>query len=256
MRIDELVGVKRFAGMTSAQIVDFLRSNLGSNLTLLGNGSFGAAITNGKDVFKIWMQDSAYTDFVRYALNNQNNPFLPKFKSGVKKMPAFFLRHEEAPDFVYYVKMEKLEPFNAHRFGFVTEVPETANYDEDEGFNTYLGVKEVLNILERCDLDSPISVTNQFLSKLGDWRGCKYEITDIDDELKLFIKTVSEITALGHQTDFHEGNMMLRGMQLVLTDPVANREDMVIARKFDAFNEKLRKGSQVSNEPKLPARKT
>lgn len=245
------MGVKQFANMNAQEILDYIRNTLGSNnIQVLGQGSMGAALKIGSTVYKLWQQDSAYTDFVEYARANSNNPYLPKFFTDVKRMPAFFVRHEESGDYVNYVRMEGLDPLG-HLLDdtFPLKVEYQDYEDEDErGHLGRIKVQSVLNIVNNLP-DSVIHPMIQFQLKLNSMTGHEYELEDFPAELKLFVETITEIKQLGHNLDLHPGNFMSRGgKQLVIMDPIANQEDLKLNRIFSKFNSDLK--AKASEEAK------
>lgn len=74
----------------------------------LGQGYHGAVFEKPGYpwVFKVYKEDPAYANFVRWALSNQGNPNVPRFKGKPVSI---------APD-TYVVRMENLEPLRgSHR---------------------------------------------------------------------------------------------------------------------------------------------
>lgn len=73
-----------------------------NGFNLLGSGKYGVVF--GKPdyqyVIKIFMKDSAYLRWVKFALDNPNNPFVPKIRGKVVKITPVF----------YGIRLEKLKP--------------------------------------------------------------------------------------------------------------------------------------------------
>lgn len=245
------MGVKQFANMNAQEVLDYIKNTLGSNnIQVLGQGAMGAALKIGSTVYKLWQQDSAYTDFVKFSRANPNNPYLPKFFTDVKRMPAFFIRHEDSGDYVNYVRMEGLDPVG-HLLDdvFFLKVDFQDEEDEDErGHLARIKVQNVLNIVNDMP-DSVFQPIRQFQLKLTSMTGHEYDLDDFPDELKLFVNTLAEIKQLGHNLDLHPGNFMSRGgKQLVIMDPIANKEDLRMNHIFSKFNANLK--AKASEEAK------
>ena len=235
--IMELAGVKRFKDMTSEEVLRFIHEKLGNGkMRVLGKGAHGAALQIGDVVYKLWMRDSAYTDFVKYCQKHPNNRFLPRFTSAIKQMPAFFDRHKEAPDIVNYVKMEKLQPimnnsYEDYEFKFNIPVDAEDGYGDVsivtlgmlDGFFTH--VSDTPNIFEK------------FITTFSQYREFNYKVEYMTEDLKLFISTMNDLKRLNHKLDLHDGNLMLRGEQLVILDPIYNPDDLKLARQFEQYDD-------------------
>lgn len=240
----ELAGVKRFRDMTASEILDYYKSLLGGggrDIMVLGRGASGAALQIGNNVYKFWLVDSAYKDFVTYCLAHSNNPFLPRFLSGIKTMPAFFIRHEDAPDNVNYVKMEKLSTGGSRTawYSFELNVEFHDEDDKDErGHLASVYLRDVMYIVEMIG-NTEIPYQVEFLNRLNKSKGHTYKQSDLSSELVLIVDTLVAIKQLGHTLDLHGDNLMYRGEQLVILDPIANKDDLALNRAFDKFDQKL-----------------
>lgn len=224
MKLNELVGVKKFIGMNSTEVLDFLKNTQGK-LKPLGSGANAVALTDGTDVYKFWMLDSAYDKFIKYVQANQQNPFLPQLKSAVKTIPAFFLRHKNAPDKIKYVKMEKLSPVQ-NVTGY--EYPVSPDFAEK------LNIDDAIDAIEALPRRSSFT---EVLEKLKN--NISKKPFTMDPNTVAFLKTMHEIYGLvggGAYIDFHDGNFMLRGDQLVFLDPLADDEDVELNDEFLAFD--------------------
>jgi hypothetical protein len=244
MKLNELVGVKKFIGMNSTEVLDFLKNTQGK-LKPLGSGANAAALTDGTDVYKFWLIDSAYDKFIKYVQANQQNPFLPKLKSAVKTIPAFFLRHKNAPDKIKYIKMEKLSP---------VEYVSSYYYSVSPGF------EEKLNIYDAIDAIEALPRRASFAEVLENLKNSisKKPFT-INEDAVAFLKTMYEIYALvggGAYIDFHDGNFMLRGDQLVFLDPLANGDDVDLNDQFLAFDKQHVMNMGRTKIGKIGARRT
>ena len=255
----EVVGVKRFQDMTASEVLDYMKSTLGGggrNIKVLGQGASGVAIQIGNNVYKMWMLDSSYETFVKYCLEHQDNPFLPKFQSGIKRMPAFFVRHEEAPDHINYVKMEKLVNIGSrfHSYGFNLNVEFEDEEDEDErGHLSYLRLQDAIYICQEIG-NTVIPPLVEFVQLLNKRNGHTYTHDDLSADLKLFIATIQDIKQLNHSLDLHQANFMGReDGQIVIIDPIANKDDLNLNYKFQKFDEKL---FRAADDGKMPSRRT
>lgn len=229
MRIDELIGAKKFRSMSPVQAVDFVRKEFmagGTKLRPLGRGTNGVALTDGEDVFKFWWRDSAYEDFIKLAMQNQDNPLYPKFKSKVKTLPSFLKigGGGRAPADIKYVKMEKLQPYSTVNIPVLNDVhvPESRNKvdvmwlgDHATGNNPDSLIRDYLAYLDRAGMDG-------FYQK---------NFSKVSPEFRNLAKTlvdISKLTEKGHELDLGARNFALRGDQLVMLDPVSNDADIDI----------------------------
>lgn len=259
MKLYELAGVKKFASMNHEQVIQYLETNLGKGkFKLLGKGWFGYAVMIGADVYKFWMVDSGYHDFVEYCLKDQSNPYLPVFKSKIKTMPAFFLKNEGAKDKVFYVKMEMLKPVPSnftlsqpYMIGLGDKDVKLHNWNDDDDWTdkekergykhpkTYKGAKRVFDL----DYEGVLEAINHTSSvlELCENLTAGYEIVITPKTINPVAKALMEQLILmkknikqrkGHWIDISPDNTMMRGDQIVLTDPIANQEDSVLAKKI------------------------
>jgi hypothetical protein len=231
MKILELLGVKKFAGMTSREVIDFVKSMDSSKLKVLGRGANAVALTDGKAVYKFWLVDSAYEDFIKYAAANQSNPFLPKLLSPVKTLPAFFVRSAKAPDVVKFVKLELLEPLSG-AWGIEDEELQITKGSEQK-----LEIKnELFGIIER-NHQKPFK---EVLQKIADEAWEKTAVSKLNPAIVKLAQAIYDVQKMvgvnAHLLDLHSGNFMLRGKQLVIIDPIANRADLRLNNEFEVFN--------------------
>lgn len=255
-RVDELVGVKKFAQMSHDDIYKYIEATFGDGeFDALGQGSNGIALGRGGTVYKFWFRDSAYEDFIAYCQEHQDNPFLPKFKSGIKELPAFFLRSLDAPDRIRYIKMERLSDDRKWLGVQVTKYPGRVFEIEDLCNKISRAIR-----MERGDYQNIVA---RFLLDFQDYEDEDEDEeappTELTPEFDLLIKTVLDLYHLGgmqrkHRLDLHSGNFLARGKQPVLLDPVANEEDLDLNMKIDQFANKIRKDSSLPR--KAPARRT
>ena len=233
--LTELAGVKKFQDMTATEILDEIKSKLGSGpVKLLGMGKHAAAIKIGNDVYKFWLVDSAYTSYVNYCLANQSNPYLPKFKSGIKRMPAFFVRHIDAPNYVNYIRMEELR---GHELIMDREIQVFHNTDE---FTMRLSY--VMILMDKITPnEDPVE---QFIYLANRYQSYWTPLIKLSDDLELLVKTIFEISQLNgsHELDLYSDNFMIRSDgHLVIVDPLINLEDLALNKQFVIFDNKLKR---------------
>lgn len=70
--------------------------------TKLGSGKYGSVFSHPKYpyVLKIFMKDSAYLRWIKFAMDNKNNPYVPKIRGKVVKITPM----------IYAIRLEKLTP--------------------------------------------------------------------------------------------------------------------------------------------------
>jgi len=249
MKIQELLGVKKFADKTANDVIRYM-DQTGKFLRNLEKGANAVALTDGTDVYKFWYFDSAYEKFIRYAIANQSNPLMPRVKSKIKKLPAFFLRDRNAPDYVQYIKLEMLAPVeNPHdvKFRIFADLEITINFND---------LQEILadNVDEKVYMariySYAISLDPEKYPNIRRTHGP----SDISKDIVNLVKTYIDISELiDGETDFmdlHSGNIMLRGDQLVILDPIANTLDIDLNDKIFRYKASLDIG-KAAHRPSL-----
>lgn len=249
MFLTELTGIKKLSVKSAKGIIVWLKREFltgGSRLRVLGHGANGFALTNGKTVFKFWARDSAYEQFVLYAMKNQDNPFLPKFKSRIRTLPrAFSIEDFDAPvQKAKYVKMELLQPFKGAAVIPMFKDPEIiAHIDKfisnlDPDFESVeigndVPLEDIFDhtatLFHPNDDKHNISVVLDMLchGKYGTEFPYERFISKIDQQFLLFLRTIGAIADLVDvEFDYGKRNFALRGQQLVILDPVCNDADL------------------------------
>lgn len=244
--LTELIGVKKFKEMTSDEIRTYLEKTFNAangpmKIKLLGQGAHAVAVQIGSFAYKFWLVDDAYEKFAEYAIKHQDNPLMPKIYGGIKSMPAFFVKHEAAPARVKYVKMELLQPLQSGSIKIVV-IP---------GFSDTLGLDRFISNSyrwihnETWKEDFLKWIPNAVPSQMYDGKYALPEGATFDDlsyELKLWATTCRELYDLNHQEadlDLHSENLMARGNQPVILDPVADENSMNLNSMFERFNRNL-----------------
>lgn len=240
--LTELIGVKKFKDMSSDEIRTYLEKTFNAangpmKVKLLGQGAHAVAVQIGNYAYKFWLVDDAYERFAEYAIKHQDNPLMPKIYGGIKSVPAFFLKHEAAPARVKYVKLELLQPVESEQHSLVVleNNPSTIRLDRFIA-NTYRWIH---------DADWQKSLMSWIP---GAVRPPSFEFPegttfdDLSDELKLWATTCRELYDINNQEsdlDLHSENLMARGNQPVILDPVADENSMNLNLMFERFNRKL-----------------
>lgn len=190
---------------------------------ILGDGAFATALSHPKwnYVLKIFKEDDAYLTYARYCFRNQNNPCVPKFLDKPRKIIPNFTRKWLDERELYYVRMEKLEPFrpeyNEFRRSFYPYVvePLMRKYSSKEELMT-ADLESLRNEYSGLTLKNIIDAITLYRENIAEkpW---------IYDYWKLMadIETINK--RLGTTMDLHTGNVMIRESDgvLVVTDPLA-----------------------------------
>lgn len=227
MRLLELVGVKSFY---DKDLDDVIKSLEEKGHELLGRGSFGIAVKGASKpgVIKFWIEDSSYDDFVEYIQSNPSK-FFPKLLSKPKKLTTFFARPEEFPDKIKYVRMEEL-----------SRLPHSLIADDIELMTQ--------NMLFRVNPYAPEemydrldSVARRKDTKLTNYM-TKEEFLEFYEVMKKMINAL--VGKHKNGLDIHDENVMMRGRQVVVSDPIYNESDLSVARDIRRYLEKMK-----SNDP-------
>lgn len=179
MILAELHGYKRYLDKDFSEILHAI----GQYVDETGQNSVVVVPRDGRNyVYKAWMNDAAYEAFYKLAVTMQDNKYIPKL-GPIRKLPLFFKRQGHVDGYINVIKMEKLERSR-------TEGEQLANL-----------IKGLLNM----KLDNvPI----------------EQELSDDQDLLEVCIALKKLYKAHpGFMNDMRGGNVMMRGSQLVITDP-------------------------------------
>lgn len=220
MKLFELVGVKAHYDKTQSEIINLIQS--GGKFIKAGDGHFAIVFKHESGVaYKFWAHDPMYEKYIDYCNANHNNKHLPKFKSKIKTLTPFFKRSEHFPDKIKYVKLEILQPYDyeIHRLG-----------------NTYYDtlIKELTKYANRqLEFESEIESTVAPKSAWGSVvKNCGVAVRYKDDCRQIYDTLLDIIKNVGPINDLHNSNMMMRGDILVITDPIANLEDIRLMSKL------------------------
>ncbi len=225
MLLTELLGVKKFKDLTPPQLVRLLKSELGaaSKMRFLGHGTHGVALTDGKVVFKFWLKDDAYEDFVRFCLTNKSNRWLPKFLSPIKTMPAFFKLSDDgragSNNRLKYVKMELLEPWRGRTDFQIFKQPKLIAASVKRGLDNYID----LDTLVEWGIDG-VSLIDVLKRHNKNFDFAAHE-ADINQELKEVYDVIQQLNVVAGPDgsfDLTSHNLASRNGQLVFLDPLAS----------------------------------
>lgn len=243
MRLDELIGVKKFQGKTRKDVQQHAEKE--GKYKILGAGYAGTAVEYKGVVYKFWSSDPPYEHFLRYAMSNQSNPFMPKILSKkIGTLPAGFLdTHEDHPETIKWIKMEKLQ--QRRIFFKVTESGKT------------LRMKEIMRVAVRSQ-DAAAGLgwsQKEYIEKGMVWdahTGTKPWHDQADDalpgkltkEAQELANTLYDLTMIAQKhgvklDDQHDSNYMIRGDQAVLIDPFWSTESVELNDKLRDYEDKL-----------------
>jgi len=149
-------------------------------------------------VLKLFPTNSAYVHFVKFCEQHAQHPHLPRFSRYVRPIPGTRFS---------YVRMEKLQPVSANQLR-TTYAPHMCVVDQ-------IVQKYTSNIFWNKDLSVRNIVKDEGYQDLADCAAHAPEIwkTTIQDLMHIMQQHGLE------QFDLHSENMMLRGSELVITDP-------------------------------------
>lgn len=213
MRLNELTGIKtaltkaqnRMGPLRHLKLIDRVLEPYG--FSSLGEGAFAHVYyhPNLDYVLKVFNRlDYGYLTFLRYAMANQGNPALPKIIGQPKKLSTDKKSDPELRALAdwYFVRMERLEPL-----------------DISPASEFFGGMIQFVNkvVLRRTTSDDPkLMVTAETLKRIQTWEAGFPELAQV-------MRDLEELTERGGEFgfDLHEGNLMKRGNQIVVTDPLS-----------------------------------
>jgi len=157
----------------------------------LGSGAFAAVFThpNINYAIKIFRNDPSYLKFINYCDKNKGNPHLPKFRG---KPMTVDKEH-------YCIRMELLNKIP----------PNLSAVRSIDEFDMYLKwyKKPIKDFLKKMKKENPI-IFNFFQSQPG-------LLETLEDIIKL-------ISSKEETLDLHSDNLMMRGKDVVITDPICD----------------------------------
>lgn len=233
MKLFELTGVNSQREKDMIQLLKDI-SGEGSKFKKVGDGVAAQVFVHESGVvYKFWAVDSAYEKFIEFVEKNSNNKHLPKLKSKVKLLHAFFKKPKDFPEKIKYVKMEQLEPIKHS-----TKMPGTR-----ELYVTDI-IHGIVNAIELGDDEGT------FISELeaDEGRDLSPEATRAITELFDLFKKMMKYPGMSKlNIDIHSGNIMMRGHDIVITDPVNSGKDTKFNKDLMAQIKQLHKDSDANS---------
>lgn len=232
MKLFELTGVH---SKREKDMLDLLNdiSGEGSKFKKAGEGVAAQVLVHSDGtIYKFWAKDSAYEKFVEFVQHHQSDKHIPKLKSKIKELHSFFKKPKEFPEKIKYVKMERLTPVN-----YTDLFPGTKNIFLIDAIKTiYHGIAHHRANSLRWAVQS---LREDEGSSLSD------EALDLIDSLFATIKAMDDKIPGFNQTspDWHSGNVMMRGKDIVIVDPLIDAGDMKFNKQLMAQIKQLHKES-------------
>lgn len=220
MRIDEITGVKSMHSMSLDKLIQAFVEQTGYKELGSGKAAFVFKHPTKNEVIKFWVADKAYESFVNYAMANQNDPFMPKFLSGIKTIRAFHTRHGATPADIKYVRMEMLNP--CKKFDWMGKV---------------IGPDSFLFKAKHwaCSVGDPNRDAELIRGAYGP------DATEMPDSVKPFLQSLERVvkavkTGDNINVDMHSKNIMQRpDGQVVIIDPVTDDESLDINKQISSL---------------------
>jgi hypothetical protein len=195
MNLNELTGIKNIKPTTYFGLMDYL-SSLG--FKYLGSGGYGYTFKGKNAVLKVFQQDTAYEEYIKFIKNipNQYKNFAPKVSS-VNSLP----NNKD----IKFIKLEYLEELNNENSEIVFYTNYFLNdlYKETNKFEDINSLEKIKNYYKNN--------TNTFI-KYSDY---------IDFYLLEFLYFLKSKTPLNIMWDINDSNIMMRENHFVITDPWA-----------------------------------
>lgn len=233
MKLYELAGIKQFKDLKAKQAIERIRREANINRTslkFLGAGTNAVALTDGANVFKFWHRDSAYDKFVRLC-QRDDSPYLPKFKSKVKTLPALIKDKFNKPIDVKFVKMELLKPWTGMAAVPIWTDPElikqVGKFKNRAWFVSMFSAAQTAKTPEKT-----LHELFNRSSEPFDDPNFKYteHLKEINSELIELLDVICKIVAImsgKDKLDIREVNLARReDGHIVFLDPLANEDDL------------------------------
>jgi hypothetical protein len=236
MKLFELTGVHSQKEKDMLQLLKDI-SGEGSKFKKAGEGVAAQVLVHSSGtVYKFWAKDSAYEKFVQFVEQHQSDKHLPKLKSKIKKLHSFFKKPKDFPEKIKYVKMEQLTPIK-----YSDLLPGAKNvYLVDAIKTIYHGIAHHKSnslrwVVQNIREDEGTSLSDESL--------------DLIDSLFATIKLMCEKIPEFEQSapDWHSGNIMMRGKDVVIVDPMIDAGDMKFNKELMAQIKQLHKDSDANS---------
>lgn len=247
MNLAELLGVKHLYDKSlDAVEKEFTK---GSVYKRLGQGATATAFAQGDEyVYKFWLQDTAYEKYVEYCLDNQDNPHIPIFYSDIKNLHSFFTRVENFPDKIRYIKMERLKPINGKTPwpGIGKSRSKSIYFADYVWFNSIEGIfRELNSMIFQYQKDNSILSKHDFnemiLTSVNENKGSATStaLEEMYEVYKIMWDLSKKVFRGKPGSDYHSGNIMMRGKTIVINDPYADEDSMDLRDKIASEMDRL-----------------
>jgi len=125
MLLNELIGVKRFHGKSTGDLIKMARR---FGIKFVGSGEYGQVFTHDRwpYVIKIIENDPAYLDFIDFVIKHPSKHY-PKIVKRPLKLHKFHTREDSGKDFLWVIKVEKLKELHAEIARFIADYLENAS---------------------------------------------------------------------------------------------------------------------------------
>lgn len=225
MRLDELTGVKH---LYDKQLYDLMKAITapGSKFKKAGGGAMAQVFSHADGTtYKFWVKDKAYEKYIEYCLENQDNTHVPILYSPIKTLHSFFTRPKDFPNEIKYIKMETLKPIQEFEkwkglkgnFNSVESVIYKMIYYYDNN-GKYIKQDKREKIKKNTDLNFDPHFFDQYDSVTPEAR------KQLNDTFKIVQYVKKTIGKNNIRLDLHLGNIMKRGSEIVITDPMASNK--------------------------------
>jgi hypothetical protein len=173
----------------------------------LGGGAFSQVFQHPQFhnvVTKVYSgKDKLFAKYVQWCLQHQNNPYVPEIIEQVEYQNPDPGAKIKTYHIVFMQKMTPIKTEKVYTAAFVKALGLDASDDDEEEI-----IDQLADGIDTADMYVITSAVKQAF-KLG--KGDKY-----------FVEMWKHILSYGvNNLDLHKGNVMLRGKQLVFSDPVA-----------------------------------
>jgi len=169
--------------------------------TQLGFGGFASVFKSPKHKFvlKVFGENPGFLKWIAHCQEHQDNPYLPKFQGKPVKIHNTY----------YAVRMESLTHKDE---ALQTKISNVINFLVDKSQILYSKSDEEIENSHTGNSRFFITYWDRLLQMMPDYRQ--------DRDLKAAVLAVRQI-AQGHSIDLNSGNIMFRGDQIVITDPIS-----------------------------------
>lgn len=205
MKITELTGYRNNP-IYQLALKSFSIGNFESNMKnagyakhMLGSGLYGVVFEkpNTNFVYKLFdAHDDGYLKFLKFVLKNQNNKHVPKVMGQPIRLDFDNRGSGKGVNInAYIVKLERLEETNL------------SNPHHAEQYKLVMGI---ISSLEKIRLNDPMR------------SGAMNYLNKIETQYPDLVNILEDINDLSpSEMDMHSGNVMMRGNDIVITDPYA-----------------------------------